>query len=65
MSKKDTNINNARYETLGAVREGERKLFFTKQGKCLCKTIVIDSKRAGENSALKVIEKKENQRLIS
>ena len=64
MSKKDTNINNARYETLGAVREREREreLYFTQQGKCVCKTIVIDNKRAGENSALKVMDKKENQK---
>ena len=60
MSKENTNANNVTHKTLGAVREREREreLYFTQQGKCLCKTIVIDSKRAGGNSALKVMDKK-------
>lgn len=39
MSKEKTKTIDMKHKTFGAVREGERELYFTQQGKCLCKPI--------------------------
>ena len=55
-------------ENVGAVRKGERESYSLPNRKFECSNIYasnIDNKRAGENTALKVMDKKESQRLIS
>ena len=59
-------------ENVGAVREREREReresYSLPNRKFECSNIYasnIDNKRAGENTALKVMDKKESQRLIS
>ena len=55
-------------ENVGAVRERERESYSLPNRKFECSNIYasnIDNKRAGENTALKVMDKKESQRLIS
>ena len=66
MSKEKTKTIDMKHKTFGAVREGERERYtLLNRENAYANQYVINNKRAGEGSALKVMDKKENQRQIS